>query len=444
MSLETDISVLDAMKAEWDALQPLAPDREKRLWRKLRLEWNYHSNHIEGNTLTYGETELLLLHGQATGDHALREYEEMKAHDVGIEHLRRLASDRERPLSEGDIRDLNRIILKEAFWKPAQTADGKPSRKEIIPGQYKTSPNNVLTATGEVFEFASPEDTPPRMQVLVQWLGDEITSGVLHPIALASKLHHDFVLIHPFDDGNGRVARLLVNYVFLRYGYPPIVIRSEDKAAYLTALRKADAGELETLIDYLAAALRGSLSLGIRAAKGESIEELSDVEKELALFVRAQQASKGNEKTPTRQTIAELIEVSLKPFIEKVEATLLKLRPLFRSLEITVQDGLGTATNSGEAVFYEAFRFVDAGQQLLVTFKFNSYQGNAPIPFDHHIAVGLHFPPAHYTITYDHEVVSYPYSSPILGAQADALVAKILASAFEEVKFKSGHWEKSE
>ena len=216
MSDRIDFAALDALKAEWDALQPLAADREQRLWKKLRLEWNYHSNHIEGNTLTYGETELLLLHGQAVGDHALRDYEEMKAHDVGIEHLRMLAADRARDLTEGDIRDLNLIILKESFWKPAQTADGQPTRKQIVPGHYKIGPNNVVTATGELFEFASPEDTPPRMRSLVGWLRETLASGSLHPVVLAAKLHHDFVLIHPFDDGNGRVARMLVNYVLLR------------------------------------------------------------------------------------------------------------------------------------------------------------------------------------------------------------------------------------
>ena len=114
--MTTDLETIDRLKAEWDGLQPIDPARERRLWRKLRLEWNYHSNHIEGNTLTYGETELLLLHGVAAGNHALREYEEMKAHDAAIEYVRTLAADRSRAITEADIRDLNRIILKEPFW----------------------------------------------------------------------------------------------------------------------------------------------------------------------------------------------------------------------------------------------------------------------------------------------------------------------------------------
>ena len=113
---------LNLRLTEWQSLQPLKREDDERLWRKLRLDWNYHSNHIEGNTLTYGETEILLIHGQATGDHVLRDYEEMKAHDVAIEHMRALVAG-ERPLTEGDICDFNRILIKESFWKDAITPD---------------------------------------------------------------------------------------------------------------------------------------------------------------------------------------------------------------------------------------------------------------------------------------------------------------------------------
>ena len=150
--MNADFEALDALKAEWDALQPLTPEDDARLWKKLRLEWNYNSNHIEGNTLSYGETELLLIHDRTTGDHPLRDYEEMKAHDVGIAHVQKLAAE-QRLLGEMDIRDLNKIILKEPYWKEAITPDGRPTRKQVIPGEYKSTPNNVRTATGEIFRL---------------------------------------------------------------------------------------------------------------------------------------------------------------------------------------------------------------------------------------------------------------------------------------------------
>ena len=141
---------LRQLARDWLAAQPLPAENENLLWQRLRIEWNYNSNHIEGNTLTYGETLLLLIHGRTRGEHLLREYEEMRGHDVAIELVRALARE-DRPLVEGDLRDLNRIVLKEGFWRVAQTPDGEPTRKWIEPGCYKTQPNPVITATGELF-----------------------------------------------------------------------------------------------------------------------------------------------------------------------------------------------------------------------------------------------------------------------------------------------------
>ena len=250
---------------DWLAIQPLPRENEHRLWQRLRIEWNYNSNHIEGNTLTYGETLLLLIHGRTRGEHLIREYEEMRGHDVAIELVRSLARE-ERPLSEGDIRDLNRILLKEGFWRVAETPDGEPTRKWIEPGRYKTQPNHVLTATGEIFHFATPEETPARMADFVQRLRAEMELPNLALPTLLAWLHHDFIRIHPFDDGNGRVVRLLLNYVLLRVGLLPLVIKSRNRHRYLDAIAFTDAGDLEPLSHFFMTALRWSLRLGLEAA----------------------------------------------------------------------------------------------------------------------------------------------------------------------------------
>jgi len=203
--LESQLLKVEELRAAWASAQPLDPNSDKRLKQKFRLEWNYNSNHIEGNTLTYGETELLLIRGQTVGQHTIREYEEMKAHDVAVEYVAQLAKE-ERLIRERDIRDLNKIILKEPFWKDAETLDRKPTRIQVIPGEYKSFPNNVRTATGEVVDFATPAETPSRVSGLIEWLRAELDNRALHPLETAAKLHHEFLLIHPFDDGNGRVA----------------------------------------------------------------------------------------------------------------------------------------------------------------------------------------------------------------------------------------------
>lgn len=425
---------LTALQAEWQALQPLQAEHQDRLWRKFRLEWNYHSNHIEGNTLTYGETELLLLHDRTTGNHSHREYLEMKAHDVGIEHVRSLAADSERIITEADIRDLNKIILKEPFWKAAETADGQATRKQIIPGEYKTSPNNVRTASGEMFYFASVEDTQPKMQALAKWLRQELEMPTLHPVALATKLHHEFVLIHPFDDGNGRVARLLVNYVLLRTGYLPVIVRSEDKANYLTALRLADAGDLTRLVDYICEMEEWSLKLGIMAGRGEPITELSDIEKEVALFVREQEAKKAGDPGATQETIQHFIAMSLKPLLEKTEAKLSKLTPLFRKLDVRTHVSTSDAITSKD-IYYPRFNIVSTGDSIIISFMFYSYQGSAVAPFDFGTMIEVHFPAYHYTLIHDAKViVSNPYTVPIIEEEAERITSEMLARSFLQIK----------
>ncbi|MCH7226266.1 Fic family protein [Haloferula sp. A504] len=435
--MNEDLQALLAAKSEWSSLQPLQPDREKRLWQKLRLEWNYHSNHIEGNTLTYGETELLLLHDQTHGTHDIREYVEMKAHDLGIEHLRKLAADPERGLSETDIRDLNEIILKEPFWKPTETADGQPTRKQIIPGEYKTTPNNVRTATGEVFEFAAPNEVPAKMKALVDWLWTEL-EGPMEDIAMvAAKLHHDFVLIHPFDDGNGRVARMLVNYLLLRSGYPPIIIPTEEKKAYLAALRMADAGDLAELVNYLRDRVRASLELAIRAGNGENIEEPSDVEKQVALFVKGELAGNKEGDMPTKENLGYLSEISFQPFIKELERKMEGLKPMFSKYEV-VTENLRGAASTGAGVSQSDISFQVPGGQILMTFRFIRYLGEAATPFDHETTVGVHFPPKKYTITHDGNVlVSKPYSDPVLTEEIDNVTSRILAKTFGVVRGKA-------
>ncbi|MEJ7661207.1 MAG: hypothetical protein WKG07_17150 [Hymenobacter sp.] len=136
--------------------------------QKFRLEWNYNSNAIEGNSLTLGETRSLLLHGLTAAGKPMRDHLDIKGHNEAVHALEDFVR-AERPLTEHFIREMHQVLLGEPYEMPAQTPNGQPTRKLIVPGRYKSSPNNVLTATGEMFYFASPEETPSRMTDLVDW-----------------------------------------------------------------------------------------------------------------------------------------------------------------------------------------------------------------------------------------------------------------------------------
>ena len=110
----------------------------------------------------------------------------------------------------------------------------------IHAGQYKTRPNSVITRYGDRFEYASPEETPGMMGDLVDWYNTVEQEGRLSPVELAALFHYRYIRIHPFEDGNGRIARLMVNYILTRHGYPMIVVRSRRKNEYLEALHQAD------------------------------------------------------------------------------------------------------------------------------------------------------------------------------------------------------------
>jgi len=254
------------LHADWLACQPLPARNWAALWRWMRMRFNHQSNRFEGNTLTYSETQLLLIYGRAAGDHELREYEEMKAHDVAFEYARKLAADA-RPVSEADIRDLNRICLKEPFYQLAQTPDGEMTRKRIVPGEYKTQPNHVLTATGEVFHFAAPQETPALMAELAAWLRRHLDNSAHEQragiVAFLAELHQRFIRIHPFDDGNGRVVRLLMNCILMRLDFLPMVL--DDRARYIAAIQFADAGDMRRLEDLFAERIAAMLETGIRA-----------------------------------------------------------------------------------------------------------------------------------------------------------------------------------
>lgn len=322
------LTELEAQISEWrERSKAMKSVDEERLWRKLRLEWNYNSNHIEGNTLSYHETELLLLFDRTAGGHPLRDYEEMKAHNVAIHHTRRLARAAQVP-GEGDVRDLNKILLKEPFWQRAQTSDGQPTRKRIIPGDYKTQPNHVRTPTGELLRFAEPEETPALME---EWTRDfrRDLKRTAYPLPLLlAESHWSFLRIHPFDDGNGRTARLLTNYVLLQMDLPPVVIKSDERDRYIGALQKADLGRMLSLARFMLENISWSLALAIRAAKGESIREPDDMSKEIDIFVRRKREWK-----PRRTDLEALDSVFLmhvRPTLQRLEKRIKPLCRLFR------------------------------------------------------------------------------------------------------------------
>ena len=224
----------------WNALQPLSDRDRELLSRRFTIDFNYNSNHIEGNTLTYGQTEILLLFGKIVGEAEVKDVQAMTASNVGLRMMTEEANMADIPLTQHFIRTLHKTLLREDYVVYRNLPGGQTTSYVIHAGQYKTRPNSVITRYGDRFEDASPEETPALMTDLINWYNRAEQSGKFTPIELAAIFHYRYIRIHPFEDGNGRIARMMVNYILTRHNYPMIVVRSRKKNEYLEALHKTD------------------------------------------------------------------------------------------------------------------------------------------------------------------------------------------------------------
>lgn len=361
-------------------------EKQTRLDKKFRLEFNYNSNHLEGNTLTYRETELLLLLNDTTGNHNFREYQEMKAHDVAFTLIKKWACDENYPLTEKDIKELNKIILVEPYRKEAITFDGQPTSKEIKVGDYKDSPNSVRLPNGEMHNYASPIDTPIKMKELIDWYNLELNKKTIHKVVLSALLHYKFIIIHPFDDANGRVARLIMNYVLIKSGYPPIVIKSADKKNYLHALNRADIGDVDFFVEYIIRQLLWSLELTNKVAEGGTEREPEDLDKKINILQRELSkidSDKEIKKKFTKEVFFEMYESWILELLKSSIEIVQKFNPFFSGTNhhISISNGNGSISYSDESIstILEKFdsslrnseRFSEYGCEL----RFDTYYG---------------------------------------------------------------------
>lgn len=324
---------LEQLYNEWHSIQPVDQSVQASIDRKFMLEFNYNSNHIEGNTLTYGQTELLLLFGQVDSDAKMSDLEEMKAHNVCLKMIQEESKAVERPLTECFIRELHNTLLRDDYEVRKQDNNGNELRYIVHAGKYKTRPNSVITLTGERFEYASPEETPALMSDLIAWYNDTVQKNELSPIELASLFHYRYIRIHPFEDGNGRIARLLVNYILHRANYPMIIIRSDEKDKYLTVLNQCDVAvglapalgasaqinRIAPFVEYMKSCLWRALDLRIRAAKGESIEEDDDWKKKIAIKARQRKDKPARTQELTTKAIREAFVPTIKHLIDNLD-----------------------------------------------------------------------------------------------------------------------------
>lgn len=262
---------VDELKASIDALRPFPDHLAHQLMQKFRYAWNYHSNALEGNRLTYGETITLILHGLTAKGKPLKDHLDVKGHENAVQMMLDMIKG-ERNLSQHDLRQLHQLLLKETYQRSFIGPDNQRVFRTIRVGEYKRQPNHVLTIGGIIHHYANPGEVPSRIASLLDWYNKIKDEQRYHPLLVAAIFHHEFVAIHPFDDGNGRMGRILMNFTLMRHGFPPIVVEQQQRSEYYDALSRADSGDYSPLVTYLTDGLLASLRIQTEGLAGGPIE----------------------------------------------------------------------------------------------------------------------------------------------------------------------------
>ena len=375
------------LKDELETFRPLTQEQEQRIMQKFRLDWNFHSNHLEGNSLTYGETKALILFGITAQGKPLKDHLEMEGHNEAVEWVTERVKG-EYPLTESFIRELHQLLLKEPYWVDALTPEGAPTRKKVEIGKYKSLPNHVLTPTGEMFYFATPEETPAKMDDLMHWYRERVEADSLNPILLAAEFHYRFIRIHPFDDGNGRTARILMNFILMKHGFPPVIIKTQDKSNYLSVLRQADSGIIEPFVSYIASNLVQSLELMIRGARGESIEEPDDFYKELALLEH--RLNTGNQELKkTAELIRALYDNSIVPLFQKFVEEGEKFERFYVESRYFVSSNSHTYDNLSGGIPAIKSNIIDSTTKFGMLYSYQAFAHTAYGNFNHNAQIEI-------------------------------------------------------
>ena len=232
-----------------NSFRPLPVSAVKKLREQFEVEMTYNSNAIEGNSLTLKETYLVINEGITIKGKPLKDHLEAKNHKEALDYLYSLVeADKKNTVSERFIRSLNQIVMQDM--------------DKLWAGQYR---NSGVIIGGADHQPPEALEIPRLMRTLIAWLGDN--QKKMHPIELASILHHKLVFIHPFFDGNGRTSRLVMNIILMQAGFPLVIVLKNDRKRYYQALALADKGEYDSFVNFIARAVERTLNIYLKVLR---------------------------------------------------------------------------------------------------------------------------------------------------------------------------------
>lgn len=249
--------ILTEKKSRLDGFRPLPEALVRNLEAWFRVELTYTSNAIEGNTLSRLETALVVEKGLTVGGKSLIEHLEATNHAHALDWMKEQVWRKPADLTEEDILSIHTLILR--------------GIDDAHAGHYRSV---AVRISGAAVVLPNPRRVPDLMAEFVEWLNK---AENLHPVELAAEAHYRLVTIHPFVDGNGRTARLLMNLILLMFGYPAAIIRKKDSLSYINSLEKAQVGGLKgDYLNIISKSVNRSLDIYLKALEGEVIEQNED------------------------------------------------------------------------------------------------------------------------------------------------------------------------
>ena len=332
---------------------------------RLHREWAIETGLIERlYAFDRGVTQLLIEHGidAALIPHGDGQQPESVAamigdHQAAVESIFRFVRG-ERPLSTGYVKEMHALMTRNQAWAEAADAQGRISRVELIRGDYKRWPNNPRRPDGSIHEYCPPEHVAAEMDRLIELHGAHVSVA---PEVEAAWLHHRFTQIHPFQDGNGRIARALATLVFVKAGWFPLVVRNEGRVRYLDALERADCGDLRELVRLFASLQKDEFVKALGIARSV----LRTVRAEQAIGAVRDQLQRRRDALIKEWNEARDIAHELRETAEN------RLREVRDELQSGMQHLLKNATffvdgtvDHGENSHYFAWQIVESAKQL--------------------------------------------------------------------------------
>lgn len=225
---------------------------------KLRGLWTYHTNAIEGSKLSLGDTLFYIQEGLTVSGKPLKDFLDVEGHIEALDYIEQIVKNK-RQIDTHLLRTINHLLCSRTPYIKGYDQHQSPVEKPMSAGSYKTEENYVIQPNGSIHQYTPPYLVADQMSDLCQWISQRMEN--LHPVCVSAIAHYNYVRIHPFQDGNGRGARLLMNLILLKHGYTPAVIDVNRRAEYLASLQSADQGNLLPFTFFVADSLQKSQSL---------------------------------------------------------------------------------------------------------------------------------------------------------------------------------------